>query len=74
MKFSIKFEQGNEGLNSNRLILNAVIDSIEDKTFASIVISRENHLEDIQALLHEALVYDLRTAIVGDALNVYVKE
>ena len=59
-----------QGLNSTRLILNAVIDAADSDGASGVVyVHPENHLEDIQALVHEALVPEFRTAIVANELR-----
>lgn len=62
---TIKYGSPELGLNSRRLILNAVIDIMEgDEDRGIVEISPENHLEDIETAMKEGLVYNVDSDII----------
>ncbi len=62
---TISIKYSNSGLNSPRLILNAVIDIMEGNDPSGIVeVSPENRLEDIQNMLETRLTYKVNAGIM----------
>lgn len=62
---SVTIKYSDSGLNSNRLILNAIVDIVESNDPGGIVeISPENHLDDILNLIQSGLTYKVDAEIM----------
>lgn len=62
---SVTIKYSDSGLNSNRLILNAIVDIVESSEPGGIVeISPENHFEDILKLMQSGLTYKVDAEIM----------